>query len=107
MTGDKCPYCGEEVEICHDDGYSESEKYNQECHNCGKVFVFTTTISIDHELAKADCLNGGEHTEKLTHTHPKFFSKMYCTQCGMERELTDEEREQLGEEYTEKWYREN
>lgn len=95
MKDVECPYCGHEQDISHDDGYgySESEIYNQQCHNCDKYFSFTTSISFYHEVAKADCLNGSNHNWQPTKTYPKCCTKMYCPDCGEEREPTKEEKE--------------
>lgn len=89
-----CPYCDAEQEINHDDcfGYEEDMKHGMQCSECGKSFVFTTSISIDYHAEKADCLNGEKHEYKLTNTFPGEFSKMRCEYCGDERELTNEER---------------
>ncbi len=89
-----CPYCGERVEINHDDGqgYAEDQTHQQDCPECEKTFVFTTSISFHYNASKADCLNGSEHTYKITNTCPKEFSRMCCTQCGHERNLTEQER---------------
>lgn len=59
----KCPYCGKEQNIDHDDGYGYEEgvTHQQQCRRCGKNFVYTTHISFDYEASKADCLNDGEH----------------------------------------------
>lgn len=56
----ECPYCGEGLEICHDDGFGseEDELYEMECEYCEKSFVFDTSISYNYESYKADCLNG-------------------------------------------------
>ena len=64
MSDAECPYCGADVEICHDDGYGydESRMYEQECGSCGKTFAFRTVISTDYYTEKAPCLNGGPHT---------------------------------------------
>ena len=68
MKDVECPYCGADVNINQDDGagYDESETHQQECHACDKTFVFTTAISFDYRVNKADCLNGGEHQFKPT-----------------------------------------
>ena len=89
-----CPYCGKELEVNHDDGfgYEEGVMHKMECKHCGKSFVFKTSISFYYESKKADCLNDGKHDYQLTHTFPKAFSKMECSMCGEERELTDYER---------------
>lgn len=63
MSDVECPYCGEEQEINHDDGYGyeEGRTYEQECADCEKNFAFTTSISFYYDASKADCLNGAEH----------------------------------------------
>jgi hypothetical protein len=101
MGGDECPYCGKEVEICHDDGYglTEDEIFTATCNWCDKEFAYTVCIDITHTLHKADCLNGTEHKFLPTKTYPKRFIKMRCEDCGEERELTPEERQVIvGEE---------
>lgn len=89
-----CPYCDAELEVCHDDGfgYEESVKHQMECGECGKNFVFETSISFSYDAEKADCLNGESHEYKLSCTFPKEFSKMVCKHCDDERELTEQER---------------
>ena len=81
---DTCPYCGAEVEINHDDGYGldESETFSQTCGTCDKTFVYTTSISVDHDLEKADCLNGSDHQFELTVTYPPQFARLRCKTCG-------------------------
>jgi len=90
----ECPYCNVELEVNHDDGfgYEEDTDHQMECDECGKSFVFQTSISYHYTSQKADCLNDDNHDFKLTSTAPKEFSKMRCIMCGDERELTDEER---------------
>lgn len=90
----ECPYCEEGLKVCHDDGigYGEDEKNRMNCSHCGKDFVFSTSISYNYESEKADCLNDSDCKFELTHTHPKEFSKMRCSICDDERELTDAER---------------
>lgn len=99
MNDLECPYCDEGLEVCHDDGdgdgYSEDEKHQMNCPYCEKDFVFTTSISYYYEPEKADCLNTGKHDFKLTTTFPKEFSKMRCSMCDEEKELTDKERGQF------------
>ena len=96
MKDANCPYCNAEVEICHDDGYGyeEDKLHQQECDRCGKTFTHTTSISFYVEMA--DCLNGSPHVYELSHTIPRFASKMTCAMCGEKRELTDEERKTHG-----------
>ena len=95
MKDTKCPYCGADVEINHDDGYGyeEDKIYEQDSPECEKVFTYTTWISFSYETTKADCLNGGEHDYKKTLTYPVRFAKMRCSVCGHERPLTAKELE--------------
>lgn len=90
----KCPYCEYEQDIDHEDGYGYQEDtvHQQECCNCGKSFVYTTSISFYYDAEKADCLNDGEHDYQPTCTQPRCYTKMRCTMCDDERRLTDEER---------------
>ena len=92
-TDVQCPYCGAGQDICHDDGYGyeEDQLHEQECGECGKVFVFQTSISFYYEAQKADCLNGGEHHYKPTHTIPKECTMMECVTCDTRREPTEAE----------------
>lgn len=92
-----CPYCDYAQDIDHDDGYGyeESETYNQMCSECDKVFVYTTSISYDHEAYKADCLNDGEHNYEPTETYPKIATKMRCSMCDEERQPTEEEMKMI------------
>lgn len=89
----ECPYCGEGLEVCHDDGqgYDQDRLHEMSCSNCDKNFVFTTSISYYYEPYKADCLNGSPHNYKATMTYPREFTKMRCTMCEDERRPTDEE----------------
>jgi len=93
MSDVNCPYCGAEQEINHDDGYGyvEDEVYEQECIECEKIFAFDTGIILVHKAWKADCLNGAKHKYKPTHTYPKEYTKMRCTDCDHERSCTDDE----------------
>jgi hypothetical protein len=53
-------------------------------------------ITFSCDTRRADCLNGGNHDYQLTNTCPKEFSRMRCSMCGDERDLTNEERKQFG-----------
>jgi hypothetical protein len=90
----ECPYCGAECEVCHDDGqgYAEDKLHQHTCGDCGKTFVFTTSISFYYEPQKADCLNDGKHDWKPSKTYPKCYTRMVCSMCDERREPTDEER---------------
>lgn len=52
MSDVKCPYCGTEQEINHDDGYGYDEDmtHEQMCIFCKKDFKFMTSISYDYEV---------------------------------------------------------
>lgn len=93
MKDIECPYCGHGFDICNDDGhgYDEDVRHEEECPNCEKWFVFTTTITFSYEAQEAPCLNTGEHKLKMTNTVPRFMSKMRCGYCDFERRATDEE----------------
>ena len=93
MSDIECPYCGHDQEVCHDDGqgYAEDQTHEMECHECDKTFVFHTSILFLYEPSKADCLNGGEHTYKSTHTCPIKYTKMACSQCDHRRLPTETE----------------
>lgn len=74
----QCPYCDADQEVNHDDGagYSEDEAHQQQCSDCDKYFVFTTSISFHFDPAKADCLNGSPHNFKFAKAYPHEYSKM-------------------------------
>ncbi len=86
----KCPYCGTDQEICHDDnyGYDENELHQQVCPECGKTFVFETSIIIAHEAFPAPCIDGDEeHKWEETNTFPKCYRRLRCSVCGEEKQI--------------------
>jgi len=85
-----CPYCNNDFEV--DYGYDQDSLHEVECSKCKKYFVFNTSIIYLTNSTKADCLNNGKHEYKRTATFPKEFSRMQCETCGIERDMTDEER---------------
>jgi hypothetical protein len=89
----ECPYCEATLEVCGDDwfGYDEDRRHEHECEECGKTFVFTTSISYHYEPEKADCLNGSEHKLKMSTTFPRICSKMHCEDCDFSRKPTEQE----------------
>jgi len=93
MKDVECPYCGKWQEINHDDGagYEEDKTHSQQCGDCEKYFAFTTSILFMYDAEKADCMNGGLHNFKPTHTAPKFMTKMCCDDCEERRQLTEPE----------------
>lgn len=98
-----CPYCGAELEVCHDDGfgYEEGVKHEMQCSECSKYFVFETCISFSYDSEKADCLNDGEHVWKASQTWPKKHTRMICESCGEERTPTESEMSEIMREYYE------
>ena len=97
MKDINCPYCGAEQYIDHVDGngYGEDEKHQQQCSNCEKTFVYTTTISFYYDADKAECLNGGEHDFQPTHTSPREYTMMRCAMCDEERKPTNDEMSKI------------
>lgn len=95
MNDIECPYCGEEQEINHDDGYgyTEGDIHQQQCSCCDKYFTFTTSISYSYQVYQADCLNDGKHDFRATVTFPVECTKMECFCCGERRSPTEEEME--------------
>lgn len=89
MKDVECPYCGHEIEVCHDDGfgYEEDTLHEYQCPKCEKYFVFTTSISIHHTSYPADCLNGAPHKYKKTITFPNVCARLRCEDCGHEKPI--------------------
>jgi hypothetical protein len=87
MNDVTCPYCDLAIDICHDDGFGmdECKVYQYECRACGKVFAFTTSISVEHCACRADCLNGGEHEWRKVCP-----GREICDACGERREVEKE-----------------
>jgi hypothetical protein len=102
---ERCPYCGEKVELEIDEFVGEDEVYQDTCPHCGKNFIFTASFSIDYHPEKADCLNDGKHNFELTHTYPEFMRRMRCTMCDEDRKLTEEERKLYNVPTAEEWYK--
>lgn len=91
MSDVECPHCGVDVEINHDDGYGYDEygKFQQECPECDKTFVYTVQIDVVHFADRADCLNGGKHEYERSATLPPEYARMRCDACGDEQPLGD------------------
>lgn len=99
MSDLKCPYCGFEQEVYHDDdeNYKEGVSHKMECYECEKSFVFVTCITADFFPYKADCLNGGKHKWKYSVNVPRWNSKAVCEHCDKRRSMSDKEiRDILG-----------
>jgi hypothetical protein len=77
MSDVKCPYCGNEQEINHDDGYGyeEDRDYEQQCDSCDADFHFTTSISYHYDVY---CQEGGHDMEPLGYSQP---GMIQCTKC--------------------------
>jgi len=86
----ECPYCDAEQEIEHDDGigYEEDTAHTQECGECGKTFVYYTSVSFYYKPYKAPCQNGEDHDWKVNTGHPggylsNFHTCSYCDKREM------------------------
>lgn len=97
MEDINCPYCDAAQDINHDDGYGydQSVTHEQQCYKCKKTFAFTTSISFNYDVYKADCLNGADHVYKPTCTYPVEFTEMECVMCGDVRRPTESEIEEI------------
>lgn len=83
MSYTDCPYCGKEIEIDNSENEDcESDVIHQQECDCGKTFTYTTYIHFCHTSERADCLNGGVHNFKKTHTFPPECARIECTICG-------------------------
>lgn len=78
MSDVKCPYCGAEQEINHDDGYGyeEGRDHEQECVKCDYEFIFTTSISYDYEV---ECRKGDHDMVPFGDEWPGMYE---CTKCS-------------------------
>lgn len=84
----KCPYCEHPQDIDHDGGsygFEEDVAHEQECDQCEKTFVYTTSVSYYYDVRKADCLNGSAHTmEPVTHYPSHWPDWKRCADCAHE-----------------------
>jgi len=87
MSDVKCPYCGEEQEINHDDGYGYEEDgdYEQECEHCEKTFNFTTSISFSYDVY---CLDGEHEMKSWGSEHPDMWGCKKCDFYELRRSQT-------------------
>ena len=103
----KCPYCGFEQDIDHDDGvgFEENKVWQQLCQNseCEKTFVYSTYIHYDYKVKQADCLNEGKHDWKPVHIFPECFSfaTSRCSICEEEKCFDPEGKDKAIKEYFE------
>jgi len=91
MKDVKCPYCGHEQNVDHED-VDEGQLNEDQCQECEKYFVYDMSILITYEAHKADCLNGSPHEYEKTLTIPAEYARMKCTQCGDEQPLDYKEQ---------------
>jgi transposase-like protein len=92
-----CPYCGHEFDNTTL-GLSATTKHQQVCPECKKTFVFRVGYEpYYYDIEPSDCLNGGKHTWVCDVVKPVKFTKMVCSDCGEERNLTEEEWKQFME----------
>ncbi len=92
MKDVECPYCGLEQDVDHEDCslYREDQLFTHECEACEKTFVYSISVHISFESAKAPCLNGEDHNWERTRTFPEEFAVMRCNYCGEEKPLGGE-----------------
>lgn len=91
----ECPYCEHEFDLNHDDGafYDEEHRREEECPNCEKKFMVTSSMSWNFEGEKADCLNDGNHNWKKKYNpkyYPQLIHREICEDCDEERTLPTE-----------------
>jgi len=77
MSDITCPYCGQEQEINHDDGYGYEEDgdYEQGCVECDKTFKYTTSISFSYAVS---CQDGDHAMEPFGDKWPSMYG---CSKC--------------------------
>ncbi len=97
MSDVKCPYCGLDQEICHDDGYGyqEDETFEQMCGHCEMSFSYTTSILFYYDAAQAPCMNDGNHKWAATFTYPRDYSKWRCEYCDQKERMDKGDIEKL------------
>ena len=77
MSDVKCPYCGTEQEINHDDGYGYEEDgdYEQGCAHCDKTFKFRTSIMYYYNV---ECQDDDHDMIPFGDEWPDMYE---CTKC--------------------------
>lgn len=89
MSDVKCPYCGEEQEINHDDGYGYDEAltYEQDCTSCDKAFNFNTSIMYSYTV---ECQEGDHEIEPFGERWPGVYECKNCDHYfGTAEEMED------------------
>lgn len=88
-----CPYCEKEFDVDTDDGrhYNQNESEEEECPNCGKTVIISSSCTWYREASEADCLNDAPHPYSEWSTYwvgeqgpnlGKFYERRYCETCG-------------------------
>ena len=93
MSDLNCPYCDENISVCHDDGYEDTEdlRHEQKCPKCTKLFLFRTYIKINYESSVAECLNTGSHLWFLSTTYTRCRTRWLCQTCDATKALSNHE----------------
>lgn len=85
MSEVKCPYCGHEQEINHDDGYGyeEGPTHEQDCVSCERVFEYTTTISFSYDVY---CFEEEDHDLVQSRYEPSLYECKNCNYCEVKND---------------------
>ena len=77
MSDVKCPYCSAKQDINHDDcyGYEEDQEYEQNCRECGKTFIFITSIMYHYNVK---CQEGDHDMKPFGDEYPGMYE---CSKC--------------------------
>ena len=106
MDNIECPYCKESYELDYEsDAFAnEGEAEEEECPNCGKMFMVTASILWCFESEKADCLNDGKHNwEQMTGSPSEHFvGRFRCSNCYREEHRDEEGRKKALDKYFKK-----
>lgn len=89
MSDVRCPYCGAEQEINHDDGYGYEEgvDYEQNCVECDETFEFTTSISFSYDVL---CQKGDHEMEPFGDKYPGMYQ---CSKCDFYERREEQQRD--------------
>ena len=84
MSDVKCPYCGTDQEINHDDGYGyeEDDHHEQDCVSCDKEFKFTTSIIYCYSVY---CQDDDHDMRQAIIDDPDFFMCEKCDHSELRR----------------------
>jgi len=90
----ECPYCDHRFDYRGNPMGDEDESQEQ-CPECEKYLVVTSSLHISYRTHKADCLNGAPHDLKMSSTYPREYSRLQCTACSYYEKPTKEQLEAL------------